>query len=103
MVISSTAQYVPSADATFTYANIKPIQKLSSWLILRKVENERMSLMKMLAKPSNVLDWPLNTQQQKGFQSLGLIHTLLEVGAQTHSPSRDIQIHKSKKWVDGTG
>ncbi len=103
MVTSSTARYAPSADATFTYANIRPIQKLSSQLILRKVENERMSPMKILAKPSNALDWPLNTQQKKGFQLLGLIHTLLEVGAQTHSPSRDIQIHKSKKWVDGAG
>ncbi len=39
MVTSSTARYTPSADATFTYANIRPIQKLSSRLILRKVEN----------------------------------------------------------------
>jgi hypothetical protein len=56
MATSSPARYSPSADATVTYTNIRLIQKLSSRLILRKVENEQMSPMKMLAKPSNALD-----------------------------------------------
>jgi hypothetical protein len=97
MVTSSTARYVPSADATFTYPNIRPIQKTFLWAYFEEggkqvdVTNEDVS--KAIKCTGLALEYPI----KKGFQLLGLIYTLLEVGAQTHSPLRDVQIHKSKK------